>query len=125
VVFSDTGSSARVEFVSVRDGLASVVGVLGVLDLATVGAVEDLVAAMYHGGDLVMDLSSLDFCDCTGLGLFVRISRSCAALGGSLRLAAAQGVVMMLMTAVDFGQTVPIYPDVMAAVHAGATAWIT
>jgi anti-anti-sigma factor len=122
VVSCDVESSARVEFASTWDDRAPIVRVLGVLDLSTRGTVEDLVVAMYHGGDLVLDLACLTFCDCTGLGLLVRLSRRCAALGGTLRLAAPRGVVLMLMTAVDFGQAVPIYPDVMAAVAADATA---
>jgi anti-anti-sigma factor len=91
----------------------------GVLDLATVRAVEDLITALWGGGDLVLDLTGLRFCDCTGLGMFIRLSRQCAIVGRSLRLVATGGPVLMVMTALKFGDTVPVYADLPAARYAG------
>jgi anti-anti-sigma factor len=96
-----------------------VVRVTGELDLGSVEAVEDaLMRAADEPADLVLDLSGLAFCDCTGLSLFVRLSRRCAAAGRRQRLAAPQGVVRMVLVVTRFGQAVPVYATVAGAVCA-------
>jgi anti-anti-sigma factor len=93
----------------------------GVLDLATVAAVDDLIIGVCRDSDLVLDLSELDFCDCAGLGLFVRLTRRYARLGGAVRLAAPRGLVLMVMSALNFGDAVPAYPDLATALRGDAT----
>jgi anti-anti-sigma factor len=120
MVASDRESSASVDLIDVRHGRTVVLRLSGILDLATVPAVEDLITALWSSGDLVLDLADLRLCDCTGLGMFVRLSRRCAAMGRSLRLVAPGGLVLTVMTMLEFGDTVPVYTDLTAARRADA-----
>jgi anti-anti-sigma factor len=69
------------------DGHLVVAALDGELDLASQGSLgrrlDPLTAAGRH---LILDLSALRFCDCAGLGLFLRLQRQAAAAGGALHL---------------------------------------
>ncbi|MFJ5551787.1 STAS domain-containing protein [Streptomyces sp. NPDC093225] len=63
------------------------VAVVGELDVHTVAAVEPRLARLAdHGGDLVLDLSGVAFCDSSGIALFLRLDRRCARAGARLLL---------------------------------------
>jgi anti-anti-sigma factor len=72
------------------EGHLVVAAIRGELDLATVpdlaGPLRPLAAAGHH---LILDLGALQFCDCTGLSLLLRVRREAAEAGGTLQLAAA------------------------------------
>lgn len=113
-------SWAEVHLAPGNHGAPVVARLTGELDLGSVGAVEDaLVRTADESGDLVLDLSGLAFCDCTGLSLLIRLSRRCAAGGGRLRLAAPQEIVRMVLVVTRFVDAVPVYATVAGAVGAG------
>ena len=62
----------------------------GELDAASAdqayGYVRDVIDA--HGGQVLLDVAGLSFCDACGLGAFARMSRHAAQAGSSVRLVA-------------------------------------
>jgi anti-anti-sigma factor len=63
------------------------VAVVGELDVHTVTAVEPRLDRLADaGGDLVLDVSGLAFCDSSGIALFLRLDRRCARAGSRLFL---------------------------------------
>ncbi|NXY98703.1 STAS domain-containing protein [Streptomyces sp. BR123] len=78
----------------VRDEYGAGVAVVGELDVHTVAAVEPRLARVADGGgDVVLDLSGLAFCDTSGIDMFLRLHRRCARTGARLLL---QGVQPLL-----------------------------
>ncbi|AUG75367.1 hypothetical protein CFP65_0400 [Kitasatospora sp. MMS16-BH015] len=72
-----------------RDGAhATVITLVGELDMATKARLLDTVGRCLETGasTIVVDLSSLTFCDVSGLNALLAASRSTVAAGGSLRL---------------------------------------
>jgi len=71
------------------DGHLVVAALDGELDLASradlASRLDPLAAAGRH---LILDLGALRFCDCAGLGLFLRLQRQAAAAGGAFHLLA-------------------------------------
>jgi anti-sigma B factor antagonist len=61
---------------------------VGEVDLASAAAVrESLVGCLRDGVRVIdVDMASVDFCDCLGLGIFVQVARRARRAGGSLRL---------------------------------------
>jgi anti-sigma B factor antagonist len=80
------------------DGHLVVAALDGELDLATrpglAGRLDPLAEAGRH---LILDLSALSFCDCTGLDLFLHWQRQAAAAGGALHVVAATPRIRQLM----------------------------
>jgi anti-sigma B factor antagonist len=71
------------------DGHLLVVALDGELDLACgPGLAQQLDPLARAGRHLILDLSALSFCDCTGLALILRWQRRAAAAGGALHLVA-------------------------------------
>lgn len=70
------------------DDAAGRVRLVGELDVATAGLLEDLVRARVAGGqpDVRLDLSGLRFCDVHGLRALLHGSRRLARAGGRLHL---------------------------------------
>ncbi|MFK0253918.1 STAS domain-containing protein [Streptomyces sp. NPDC090445] len=78
----------------VQDEYGAGVAVVGELDVHTVAAVEPRLARVADGGgDVVLDLSGLAFCDTSGIDMFLRLHRRCARTGARLLL---QGVSPLL-----------------------------
>ncbi|WP_412538252.1 STAS domain-containing protein [Longispora sp. K20-0274] len=105
-----------------RDG-CRVVTLTGVLDLAMLGAQEreflDL-AAGAPGRAAVIDLSGVQFCDSTGLGVLVRAAKALWERGGTLRLASARPWVRKVIVTSGIHQALPVHPTLEAAVAAVA-----
>ncbi len=71
----------------VREEWGAGVAVVGELDVHTVAAVEPrLMRVAGGGGDVVLDLSGLAFCDSSGIEMFLRLHRRCARSGTRLLL---------------------------------------
>ncbi|HEY2286315.1 MAG TPA: STAS domain-containing protein [Streptosporangiaceae bacterium] len=103
------------------DGHLVVAAIRGELDLATVpdlaGPLSSLAAAGQH---LILDLGALEFCDCTGLSLVLRVRRQAASAGGTLQLAAAVPRVARLMALTGTGDLLgarPCRPDCCIGAH--------
>ncbi len=99
-----------------------VVALRGDLDL-------DTAPALHHAQDraldrpaprVVVDLSGLQFCDSTGLSAFVVGYNRALAAGGWLRLAAPSDWMRGLFDTLGLTRRLVIYPDVGAALAAGA-----
>ena len=76
----------------------------GSLDIRTVGRLEEAVeAGLSRGRPVAVDLSHVDFCDSTGLGMMVRLHRRAAAAGASFAVRHPQTHVadVLAMTGID------------------------
>jgi anti-sigma B factor antagonist len=111
-------SSAGVHLVPAEGDSPGVARLIGELDLGSVEPVENvLMSVADQPRDLVLDLSGLAFCDCTGLSMIIRLSRRCAANGRRLRLAAPQEIVRMVLVVTRLVDAVPVHATVAGAVR--------
>jgi anti-sigma B factor antagonist len=79
-------------------GDLAVVALHGELDLADVPVASHLIAAMAACGPLIIvDLAGLEFIDCCGLGVLVRVLKWARESGGDVLLAAPQQHVRRLL----------------------------
>jgi anti-sigma B factor antagonist len=84
------GTQGQLAWSIYSDGHLAVAALDGELDLATrPGLAERLGPLAEAGRHLILDLSGLSFCDCTGLNLFLHWQRQAAAAGGALHVVAA------------------------------------
>jgi anti-sigma B factor antagonist len=95
----------------------SVLRLDGELDLATqpyfVRACDRLLA---HGQvKIVVDVSGLGFCDCTGLSALIAEQRQAERNGGYLRLVGVHGTLARLLTLAELVDVFPPYTDVRQA----------
>ncbi|MGH3229648.1 MAG: STAS domain-containing protein [Streptosporangiaceae bacterium] len=106
-----------------REDLAIVV-IDGELDVGTVpGLGGPLVPLAEAGRHLILDLAGVRFCDCAGLGLFLRLHRDACAAGGSLQLAALSVRVGRLITVARLGDVLMVTDSPQDAIAAlGLTA---
>jgi anti-sigma B factor antagonist len=95
-----------------------VVVVDGELDVDTApGLSAQLMPLATAGRHLILDLAGLQFCDCAGLSLFLRLQRYAIAAGGSLHLASLTAQLRRLITIARLTDVLPIADspaDVMA-----------
>ena len=90
-------------------GRLAVVVVDGELDVGTApGLGEELTPLAEVGHDLVVDLAGVQFCDCAGLSLFLRVQKQATAAGGSLHLAASSAQVRRLIKVARLGDVLPV-----------------
>jgi anti-sigma B factor antagonist len=90
-----------------RDDVVVLLG--GDLDIATVpDLARKLTPLARAGSHLTLDLSGVQFCDCAGLSLFLRLRGHALAAGGSLRLAAVSPTVRRLIGAAGLQAILPI-----------------
>ena len=76
-----------------------IIAVVGELDIATAPVlVRELGPLADRGGHLILDLSGLRFCDCTGLNVLGWLRRRAAVSGGSVRLLAIIPALRQLIT---------------------------
>jgi anti-anti-sigma factor len=110
-----TGSQLTVATRPEHDGAVLVVsGELDVAVAAGLGACFD--AALSHGLiRMVLDLHGLDFCDCAGLGAFVRGHRLTLARDGWVRLARVQPRVARIVRIGGLGAVFGGYDSTDAA----------
>ena len=100
-----------------HDGLA-VVALCGELDLADVPAVAShLIAAVAAcGPSIIVDLAGLDFIDCCGMGMLVRVLRWTRDSGGEMSLAAPQQRVRRVLSVTGLIDVFSVHPSVEEAV---------
>lgn len=102
-----------------RGPLAVVVVVDGELDVGTApglrGQLTPLAAAGRH---LILDLAGVQFCDCAGLSLFLRLQKHAIAAGGSLQLAAPIAPVRRLITLARLSEVLSVTAGVADAIAA-------
>jgi anti-sigma B factor antagonist len=107
-------------------GALAVVAVTGELDIDSAPGLEgELAPAADAGRHLVLDLAGLEFCDCAGLSLFLRVQQRARAAGGSLHLAALTPRVLRVITVARLADVLPVTASVagtVAALDAAATA---
>jgi len=105
-----------------RDGHAVVIRVAGHLDLGTRGWLADFVdGALGPELWLVVDLRGVALCDAAAMSTLISIAEARRSRGGWLRLAAPGDIVARAFEVVAFGQFVPIYASVVAAVAGDET----
>ncbi len=100
-------------------GQRAVVVVDGELDVGTApGLWQELMPLAEAGRDLILDLAGVQFCDCAGLSLFLRVQKHAAAAGGSLQLAAATRAVSRLITMARLADVLPVKASAADAIAA-------
>jgi anti-sigma B factor antagonist len=102
----------------------TVVALCGELDLADVPAVGSyLVAAVAAGGpSIIVDLAGLEFIDCCGLGMLMRVLRRCREAGGELYLTAPRQRVRIVLSLAGLTDVFAVYPGVEQAARAARHA---
>jgi len=83
------------------------VSVAGDVDLASRAELEGALLGEVRAGAhrLVVDLSGVEFLDCTGLSALVCTGAACAAHGCALRLVGAHGMVMRVLELTGLDKT--------------------
>jgi len=96
-----------------RDG-ATVLVVSGEVDVATAPQLrqEAVRLAGTGGARLVMDLSSVDFLDSTGLGVIVGVLKRVRTHGGELAIAGAENHVRKVFDITRISDVLPMYATV-------------
>jgi anti-sigma B factor antagonist len=98
------------------DGYVEVVAA-GEIDFATHRALLGRLAAEIERGHsrILLDLSSVTFCDSTGIGMLVRIFRQAAQRGGWLRLAGPVPAVRRVLEITNLDRMIPVFDSVTDA----------
>lgn len=98
-------------------GGRAVVALHGELDLADVPAVASrlIAAAAACGPSIIVDLAGLDFIDCCGLGMLVRVLNWTRKRGGEMLLAAPQQHVRELLSATGLNAVFSVMPATPSA----------
>ena len=99
----------------VRDGHA-VVGLRGELDVNDAAGVTVALADVVAGHpDIIIDLTALDFIDCSGLWALTRAREQASRAGGGLLLAAPQQLVLRVLALTGLADVVPVHASVEQA----------
>ena len=85
-----------------RDGDSITVLAEGEIDKATAPMLRDCLTALQ--GDVVVDLTALEFLDSTGLGVLIGANRALELGGGTLRLRAPQPQVRRVLDITGLGE---------------------
>jgi anti-sigma B factor antagonist len=98
-------------------GSHAVVALSGELDLADVpGVASHLIAVMAAcGPSVIVDMADLDFIDCSGLGVLVRVLKWIRASDGDMILAAPQHHVLRILRLTGLAGVFSVYPNVEQA----------
>jgi anti-sigma B factor antagonist len=95
---------------------ATVLAVVGELDLATIGVLKNTVGVRLDSeSSVVLDLSGLEFCDSTGLGAFVALHRQATTSGARFALARPNKRIADLFSLSGIDQVVPVFTTLDAA----------
>ena len=96
-----------------------VVALDGDLDLADVpGVASDLIAVgAACGPSVIVDMTGLDFIDCCGLGMLVRVLKWTQVRGGDLTLVAPQRRVRRILVVTGLLDVFSVYPSVEQALR--------
>ena len=90
----------------------------GAITAENAEAVRDQVANAYGregDGDLILEMSEVDFLDSMGVGMLVSLSRIVRARRSTLRLCGLQPSPRMVLEITRIDRIIPIYPTAMAA----------
>jgi anti-sigma B factor antagonist len=100
------------------DGGYAVVALCGELDLADAPVVAShLIAAVAaFGPSVIVDLAGLDFIDCCGLGVLVRVQKWTREVGGDMYLSGPRPRVRRVMETAGLTGVFSVYPSVEQAV---------
>ena len=94
-----------------------VVAMRGDLDVTDADAAEAAITALVaRGQSLVIDMSALDFIDCSALGVLLRVQRQARAGGGDVVLAAPQRHARRLLALTSSDAVFCVQASVEAAV---------
>ena len=104
-----------------RDGW-TILHIVGEIDMASAPQVrQHAVALVADGHDhLVIDLSGVDFCDSTGLGVLVAIVKRVRVAGGDFRLVSNDERFLALLEITRLNRVFDIYPTVVDATATSA-----
>jgi anti-sigma B factor antagonist len=98
----------------------AVVELHGELDLAAAATACGLLKTVTASASVtILDLSELDFMDCSGLGVLVRARRHAGQFGHELILAAPAPMVNKVLQVTGAGRQFPTYVSVAAAADPG------
>ncbi|MFI8823973.1 STAS domain-containing protein [Streptomyces sp. NPDC053431] len=91
------------------DPSTTAVALIGELDLYTVARIEAELThlARQTEAELLLDLADVTFCDSSGVALFLRMHRRCAAAGVRLRLCRIQRLPARVIRALGVDRAVP------------------
>ncbi|MFF4169620.1 STAS domain-containing protein [Streptomyces sp. NPDC001744] len=108
----------------VRDAGTAVLSVGGELDIETAGLLRGHLDDQLRQGrrHLVLNLSSLDFMDSSGLNVLIGAGRDARAAGGDLHLAAPTSAVRRILEITGLTTTTPLHADVTEALVAAGRA---
>jgi anti-sigma B factor antagonist len=104
--------------VPTADGGWDVVLVAGDLDMSTAPRLrQEVVGVVARGGQrVVLDLTGVERCDSTGLGVLVGLLKRVRTHGGVLRLAGVQPEVLRVLELCDLNRVFHLVADAAAAV---------
>lgn len=106
---------------SVRDGRVVVV-LCGELDCTVAADAEAAIAALAaRGQSLIIDMSALDFIDCSSLRALLRVQELARRAGGEVVLAAPQRHALRLLSLADKEDAFAVHASVAAAVAGTAS----
>jgi len=96
----------------------TVLAVVGELDLAAAPKVRQAVITAVGGpsGDVVLDLSAVDFIDSSGLGIVIGALKRVRNRGGRLRVVAAEPQVVKVFELTELDRILPLAASVEEAV---------
>jgi stage II sporulation protein AA (anti-sigma F factor antagonist) len=110
--------------VEIRAADTAVVSVGGELDIETATQLHHHLAGQLLQGrrHLVLDLSSLDFMDSSGLNILIRAARDAREAEGDLHLVAPTPAVRRILEITGLTMTTPLHADVAEALVAAGHA---
>lgn len=99
----------------------TIVGVSGELDVYTAPALEEVLADLVDEGatDLIVDLSSVDFMDSTGLGLLIKALKWIRERDGSLGIVVVTDKIRKVFQITGLDSVLSLHESIDAAVGAG------
>ena len=95
----------------------AVVRLEGRLNMVSAGSLRELVASAVADGSsrIVVDLSSVDFIDSSGLGALISGLKTARQAGGDLRIAAPNEQVSLVLKLTNMERVLPVYVSAEAA----------
>ncbi|MFB7244146.1 STAS domain-containing protein [Streptomyces populi] len=104
---------------------AMVLSLRGELDFDSTVQLDEAADRLLSEGEgqrmlVIVDCTSLHFCDSSGIGCFVRIYQRLAARSGELRIAAAPAPVTRAFTLTGLDQVIGVYETMQAALASGS-----
>lgn len=95
----------------------TILHVVGEIDMASAPQVRQHALALVADGHpfLVIDMSGVDFCDSTGLGVLVAIVKRVRTAGGDLRLVTDDERLTALLAITRLDRVFDVYPRVIDA----------